>query len=908
MRITRLKLVNFIGIRDGMGKDEIEINFPDNGHRFIMIPGRNGSGKSTILSSLQPFKESFDDRKELTYGDDGLKELDIECNGSMYKIRHYYGKNGGSYLEKDGIELNSGGRIRQFEEIIRQELGITKEYFNIGKIGANTESFVKFPATDRKKYISTFVQDVDKYFDKYDIVSNKFKLDSDKLKSLAKDLKSYDDQNIIEARLESNKKEHERLSNELIDYSSQAAVLENDINRGNEELNSITNYIEIKNIQAQQINEKNSNITTIQSIERAQINNANFKEDLAKVNELKNNLIDKNISLATLTNEVQTLSNKIVDITNEKIKTEYRISGIKTNGNINIEELSQSVENSKTRLEELAKSLEQNEIYNIIKSDEDRNNLPLYFNEYSSFMTFLIQNFRALNEESIIDPKLKNLKLFFKKAAPKIITQARQESRDNIQNKNNLKLEKLKDVNFKHANLGKLDILKKRPHECKIDTCPFIADALQYQNLPEEISLLESEIDAIGSNIDELMINADKIDEIINLYRTTSTYYKSLNPVANIIYKFQCDKYGSISDLIDLPLNEIKAMYNEMKINYESYISNFNEYLKLSAQLEKDSNTLSNLSNTELIINHYKEDISKYNDNLSKNTIQYQTKSEELDKLKVEIDKANAYISCLSEFNRLIARNIELSKSIDESSVIITKYETISNDKIKNIAARNNLLQLIAKDKNDIARLAKVIQDDEISIRSLIDLHKKEEELSNSYAVLNCIKSSLDPKSGIPLVYVQAYLGKTEVIANELLNVAFNGKFEIHFESGPKEFFIQVRTGDTVKSDIKNASSGEMALTTISISLALIEQSITGFNVLALDEIDGPLDSENRAAFLNIIDTQIKKLGIEQVFIISHNDAFDSAPMDIIALPGSESKLANSDYMENKTVIFNYSE
>ena len=59
MYISRLKLVNFEGIRQGLDKREVEINF-DVEKKITMLSGGNGSGKSTILSQLQPYKESFD--------------------------------------------------------------------------------------------------------------------------------------------------------------------------------------------------------------------------------------------------------------------------------------------------------------------------------------------------------------------------------------------------------------------------------------------------------------------------------------------------------------------------------------------------------------------------------------------------------------------------------------------------------------------------------------------------------------------------------------------------------------------------------------------------------------------------------------------------------------------------------
>ena len=107
-----------------------------------------------------------------------------------------------------------------------------------------------------------------------------------------------------------------------------------------------------------------------------------------------------------------------------------------------------------------------------------------------------------------------------------------------------------------------------------------------------------------------------------------------------------------------------------------------------------------------------------------------------------------------------------------------------------------------------------------------------------------------------------------------------------------------------IKEDIKVASQGEMALTTISLSLALIQQASGDYNILSLDEIDGPLDKENRENFINILNSQINKLGIEQVFVISHNNAFDICPMDLILLNGNNVNKEDPVFMENKNIIF----
>ena len=196
MRITRLKLVNFIGIKNGTGKDEIELFFPKNKNTITMFNGKNGSGKSTIMSQLTPYKDSFDDRKTLIVsGKEGVKEIDIEHNGHTYKIKHIYGAKAASFIQEDGVELNENGGVRTFEDQIKLKFGLDKEYFKVGKIGSNTENFIQFTTTQRKTYISTFVESVQKYLDAYKIVAEKAKLNDKQIEQISSDLAKLDDIN-----------------------------------------------------------------------------------------------------------------------------------------------------------------------------------------------------------------------------------------------------------------------------------------------------------------------------------------------------------------------------------------------------------------------------------------------------------------------------------------------------------------------------------------------------------------------------------------------------------------------------------------------------------------------------------------------------------------------------------------
>jgi exonuclease SbcC len=99
MRPIRLLLEGFAGIASGQAKNRIEINFDallDKHDRIVALTGPNGAGKSTIMDNMHPYRvmpsrssaptpNAFSFYDNLVEGADGLKELDFEHAGKIYR-------------------------------------------------------------------------------------------------------------------------------------------------------------------------------------------------------------------------------------------------------------------------------------------------------------------------------------------------------------------------------------------------------------------------------------------------------------------------------------------------------------------------------------------------------------------------------------------------------------------------------------------------------------------------------------------------------------------------------------------------------------------------------------------------------------------------------------------------------
>jgi ABC-type iron transport system FetAB ATPase subunit len=82
--------------------------------------------------------------------------------------------------------------------------------------------------------------------------------------------------------------------------------------------------------------------------------------------------------------------------------------------------------------------------------------------------------------------------------------------------------------------------------------------------------------------------------------------------------------------------------------------------------------------------------------------------------------------------------------------------------------------------------------------------------------------------------------------------------------------------------------------------LSIINNISSKYNIIYLDEIDGPLDVDNRRTFLDMLSIQMERLSCEQIFIISHNDVFDSSDAGTILLRN------NGNLSLNDNIIFDY--
>lgn len=852
MKITYLKLKNFVNIKAGMKKTEVEIDFSKSKNKLILLCGPNGSGKTSLLSEMHPFANSGNmdvrgDANLIIEGKDGYKEIHIRDKEDNYVIKHYYifskkNKSVKSFISKNGKELNENGNVKSFKESVNEHLGIDHELLKLMRLGSNVTSLINMKSTNRKNFATKLFSDIEVYNSFYKKVSEEYRNIRAILKSTADKINKFNvqDENEFDKQLvlteneiqmyeidkDKLQKEVITLENKVLDIKIEDENivkrkyfdLEDDLNSANELLELVRD-ISLSKEEYELQYEKNKQNIELQLLEH------------------KSN-IDKAISERDIYyNQKQDLEESL-----KRAASSERIKNLK-----------ETIEKYKKDIYKLEKELEKRVCY-------DKTNLMILKDHCQKTMDY-IKDLNIYNDYDI------------KKLMTSIIDNddimKRLETK-NLSNKSIYDTLNAEIINIEKMNLDfNIDIDE---NSCTKD-CPY----------------REFYIQTIGkkNNLNKYIEERNKINIEIVKYEELFNLYNRLLFIKNHILSYE--EKCNIPIEYDYSLCFTNYIIGKQPVN----INILNLAIDDSEKFE--------------LLNKYKRDLESFES-------EYEViKSSGLDIIEIEnkildindiIDSKNKIINNNTERKIELENRLELLSSEAESIIKALKVKDSMNDMLERHEELRTRLCEIQNLKIEKEEYLTRINKDKHELKSIIDFinnltTKKNQLMFNKETYMNLvseynalkllfedadvIKEALNASKGIPLIFLQVYLKNCPIMMNSLLDTIYNGELQIEgFLIDENEFRIPfVKSGIKVP-DIVMASQGESSFISIVLSLSLIIQSMTKYDIIGLDELDGPLDTKNREEFIKVLYTFIEQVNCEQVFLISHNNMFDNEPIDLI--------------------------
>lgn len=852
MRISYLKLENFVNIKAGMKKTKVEINLSDSKNNLILLCGPNGTGKTSLLSELHPFANSgnIDVRGEtnlIIEGKDGYKEVHIEDGDDKYIIKHHYlfskkTKSVKSFVTKNGIELNPNGNVKSFKEAINEQLGIDHELLKLMRLGSNVTSLINMKSTNRKNFATKLFSDIEVYNGFYKKVSEEYRNIRAIMKSTADKISKFNIQD--ESELD---KQIELTQFEVDSYISEKERLQ-------KEITLLENKLQEFNIDDEVLVSE-----TFKSLE----------SELSSAKTLLALVADINMSKAEY--ELSCEANKK--------RLELALLGYKSNIDKAISERD-IYYNQRQDLEETIKRA---------ASIERVSNLKLTIKEYKEIITRLEKELAGRNSYN------KTVLLLLKDHCQKTLDYVRElgiykdsdvkKIMESILDNDDI-LKRIEDVNIRNKDIyDKLnaEIINIENMNLEFDVeigdngctddCPYKQFYLQTIGKKKNLNKFIEDRNQINKEI-------VKCEELFNLYNNLmfiknhieSYEHEMRIPIeynyASCFENYIMGKSVINSSLLNLAIDDAEKF--ELLEKYKKDLENFeNEY-----ELIKSSGLdIIEIENKILDINdriNEREEIIRTN-NIMKNEVEEEIANNE--KQTMEILKALIVKDSMEEMNR---RYNELKDRLEE----------INRIKIE----KNHCLSTMNSNKNELVRVNEFITKLTAKANNLVFSKENYVNLVNEYEALkllfedaDVIRDSLNASKGIPLIFLQVYLKNCPIMMNNLLDTIYNGELQIEgFLIDENEFRIPFNKSGIKVPDISFASQGESSFISIVLSLSLIIQSMTKYDIICLDELDGPLDTKNREQFIKVLYEFIRQTGSEQIFLISHNNVFDNEAVDLI--------------------------
>lgn len=843
MRVTYIKLENVAGLMVGLDRNVLEINFNRAKNIITTIQAPNGSGKSVLLSSISPFASvtSVDERSTLPYiktGKNGYKEIHYQDGEDEYIIKHYYKASKDthtvkSYMSLNGEELNENGNVTSFLALVEIHFGLTPEMMRLVRLGTNVNSFITLSPTKRKSYIGQLIDEIDTYLRVHKNVN--------------------DDLRVVKVMLQSNS---QNLYNchitDLLSEKSRMKDLTKDIKKAEKYKESVI-----------------SKISELESLMKTHdINDLRRQKQEAEmsINELQR--LRSQVQQMRLSNvQIDQLVRKRADISDTQMNTQAKINSYRI-----------SIDNTLVSIERLETALKR------ITSDNDIQSLVRAINDLRSRIS-VSDTIKSFRSEGLTSDQLKDMinKLSsYNKIGQMLYTLGNKPAEIYLRLvKNHQSVDKyLKDQASKASKLNKSSIMIMLDSFFGEDgiitpNCTSLYEECPYYRISELLSELKDQIDDAVDDEDlrSIQIIARNLDMIMNDVDTMSSTLlpESIRDVVNNNTMMDRFKHKQ-------PLFDMSGMYDYMTLvsTYEDYIDNTNRLKQYERQLSmyRKSGAETHLQE----IRQLRDNIQFYQDNIRTLTSQVASLSNQLD----EIDRQIAIITKLQDAEK---HERLYTSSLESASKLLSPLESAESElrdlRYKLTTIRSSIESLQHEHKSIETKLAEYDR-----------LTKERDELTKKNDDLSIILEAVSTRKGIPVVYMQKYLGSIQKLTNDLLDLTYDGELQIaEFHVTQDTFEIPYIKNGTMIPDVKYASQSEIALITMALSFALSNKASGAYNILLLDEVDAGLDDHNRSAFLRMLQMQMDALKSEQVFMVSHNlSQMSNLPTDCIMLTGESTR------------------
>lgn len=873
MKVLYIRLENYIGVYNGRGDNVLELDLSNSTDNIFVIRGKNGSGKSTLLRAISPINDT---NADLIPGLEGRKVIRYLFNNEIYEIEYVHpvkadGSRGQAkgqvFKGKQREELNPTWNISTTRDIVYSLFNLDSNFLSLSQLSSEDRGLADKTPYERKHFVNSIINDIDVYNEMYKTITKKHSLYKNMIDSLVGKINKIGNKEDLDGQFSNISRQVEEVS-ALRDKSLVKSVnIQTKIDMI-EENNKMNVYHDAK----KSLDEKSKELYTINIKISKSLNNSIQFENIDDINNTVSNMhIAAQDTLSEISNRLVKSNSELTQKSKSRDDTysELQSKITKRNAIIDTDISAESLDRYNKAKEDLAILEDNISKFNIqLKTpDEIVAVIDNVYNTINTMKDTILDGYQYIDKDTAVQ--------YMEKIFNNVVVPDPKEMNNSLSIVNN-DLEELSHQ-YDHfiALNSESETLEEKLKVCNCPNCPYVKDAIEASkhDPAKKIKELDKKLKELTEQKEYLESTIRITEECIDFGYRFNSYMNTINSLKSLIsktpLKILLDKQYLLETIIrPRYINDIHEMVNNLRAYYNSITSK----QAIADTIDSLKEPAMKYEANKLLIDSLDEDIASLQERFNELDSCVKVLHEEINKDEEMLDLQNVIIANIEDTLGLIANGLDVQSKIYELNNTIESYDNI----LKNLESLNteltdykNLTNQYNSTLNELLAKRDVIAYN----KTLLDDYTAEyAQYREKYAKLETVKYYVSPSTGIQTVFMGAYMNNIILKANELLSLIFSGQYIIQpFIINESEFRIPCLGSGLINDDISSMSTSQICMISMILSFAILSNSSTDYNILKLDEIDGGLDTDNRAQFISLLNQLIGLVGCEQCFVISHN-------------------------------------